>query len=130
MPLSEQNFFRTLAEHSSDVICSVGIDHVMQYASPSCKRVLGWAQDELIGTTPDFLVHRDDLPKLLSNATRTTSNENGVPPLIVRVHRKDGTLGWVEMEATPVLDPGTGAPVRVVLVMSAHGCNASTNCKN
>ena len=117
MPFSEKNFFRTLAENSADVICCVGLDHVMQYASPSCTRVLGWAQDELVGTGPDFLVHADDLPSLFSNAQLTVANSQEVPPVTVRVHRKDGNLAWVEMTANLVLDPATGAPSQVVLVM-------------
>lgn len=117
MPFSEFNFFRTLAENSADVICYVGLDHVMQYASPSCTRILGWAQDELVGTSPDFLVHAEDLPRLFASAKLTMTSEEGAPPLTVRVHRKDGSLAWVEMEATPVLDPKTGAPAKVVLVI-------------
>lgn len=117
MPFSESNFFRTLAENSADVICCVGLDHVMQYASPSCTRMLGWAQQELVGTSPDFLVHAEDLPRLFASAQHTMTSDEAVPPLTVRVHRKDGGLAWVEMKATPVLDPNTGAPVQVVLVI-------------
>ena len=117
MSFSEKNFFRTLAENSADVICCVGLDHTMQYASPSCTRVLGWTQEELVGTPPQFLVHADDLPRLFANARLTMMSADKAPPLTVRVHRKDGSLAWVEMEAKPVLDPISGAPVQVVLVM-------------
>ena len=117
MPFSQQNFFRILAENSADVICCVGLDHVMQYASPSCTRVLGWEQGELVGTSPEFLVYAEDLPKLFANAKLTMTSADPAPPITVRVHRKSGGLTWVEMEAKPVLDPNSGAPVQVVLVM-------------
>lgn len=117
MHFSEQNFFRTLAENSPDVICSVNLEHILQYASPSCTRVLGWAQEELVGTTPEFLVHQEDLPRLFTSAARTISGEETVPPVTVRVYRKNGSLAWVEIEAKPVLDPLTGAPTQIVLIL-------------
>lgn len=117
MPFTERNFFRTLAENSPDIICCVGLDHVMQYVSPSCTRILGWRPDELVGTGPEFLLHPDDLPSLHTSAQRTLTNNAEAAPLTVRVRRKDGRIAWVEMEANPVLDPQSGVPLQVVLVI-------------
>jgi PAS domain-containing protein len=45
---SEANF-RLLAEYSSDMVSRIGRDHVRQYVSPACIRVLGYTPDELTG---------------------------------------------------------------------------------
>ena len=42
MQNQDEEDFRFLAENSADMVCRVGLDLVMHYASPSCERLLGW----------------------------------------------------------------------------------------
>lgn len=56
--MSESNEvnFQFLAEHNVDMICMVGLDLVMHYASPACYRLLGWTPEEMCGKGPDAFV--------------------------------------------------------------------------
>jgi diguanylate cyclase (GGDEF)-like protein/PAS domain S-box-containing protein len=57
--------FAALVQNSSDLITVVGSDAVITYQSPSCVNVLGYTQDELVGTRYDHLVVGDDAGGLL-----------------------------------------------------------------
>jgi diguanylate cyclase (GGDEF)-like protein/PAS domain S-box-containing protein len=56
--------FASLVQNSSDLITVVGADSVITYQSPSCEAVLGYTQDELLGTRYDDLVFADDAGRL------------------------------------------------------------------
>ncbi|MDH5640091.1 MAG: PAS domain S-box protein, partial [Nitrospira sp.] len=46
-----EEHFRTLIEHSSDIVTVLGTDGVIQFQSPSIERLLGYGQAELKGRT-------------------------------------------------------------------------------
>ena len=52
--------FRSLVQHSSDLIFVIGADGVIQFASSSATRLLGHEPDALVGRTLAALAHRDD----------------------------------------------------------------------
>jgi PAS domain S-box-containing protein len=67
--LAEQSFeyliasetrFRALLEHSADLIAVIGSDGVLSYVSPSCAKVLGWQNAELVYKNLYDLLHPDD----------------------------------------------------------------------
>jgi diguanylate cyclase (GGDEF)-like protein/PAS domain S-box-containing protein len=57
--------FASLVQNSTDLITVVGADAVITYQSPSCAAVLGYTQDELLGTRYDHLVVAEDAGRLL-----------------------------------------------------------------
>jgi diguanylate cyclase (GGDEF)-like protein/PAS domain S-box-containing protein len=57
--------FRSLVRGSSDVIMLTDADGVIQYASPSTERILGYAVDDLIDTHLGVLAHPHDVARLL-----------------------------------------------------------------
>jgi diguanylate cyclase (GGDEF)-like protein/PAS domain S-box-containing protein len=109
--------FQFLTENSADIICRVDLDHKMTYASPSLYRLLGWSPEEVIGRGPEALVLPEDLPILLEGANRHRAEGIDPPPLTVRMMKKDGSHLWVETNARVALDPATGKPLDLVLVM-------------
>ncbi len=52
--------FRTLLEHSSDLITMLTPDGFVRYASPSSERVLGYALEDWVGGNIFSYVHPDD----------------------------------------------------------------------
>ena len=54
--------FRVVAEGSSDMVTRVGLDGIIQYASPSSVRIVGWRPDQLVGTPALAGVNPEDLP--------------------------------------------------------------------
>lgn len=109
--------FQFLAEHSVDIICRVGLDLVMHYASPSTFRVLGWKPEEMIGKAAKDFILPEDMPVLAAAIVRIFSPGVQTETATVRMRKKDGSLAWMEMNARLVRDSSTGEPREFVTVM-------------
>jgi PAS domain S-box-containing protein len=60
-----EEHFRTLIEHTSDIITIVDEGGVVLYGSPSVERVLGYPPDDLVGKKAVDLVHPEDQARVL-----------------------------------------------------------------
>lgn len=109
--------FRLLAEQSVDVICRVGPDRRIRYITPSCFRLFGQTQEEMLGQLPEGHVHPEDLPIIVAAAARGEAGETETDSLTYRIKRTDGTIHWVETNARVVRHPQSGGVVDVILVM-------------
>jgi PAS domain S-box-containing protein len=89
--------FRLLVESSVDIICLVGLDLVMHYASPSCLHILGWTPEEMCGKGPDAFVFVDDLPLVAAANDRLVRYGVDLSPTTIRMLRKNGTYAWIEV---------------------------------
>jgi diguanylate cyclase (GGDEF)-like protein/PAS domain S-box-containing protein len=88
--------FRSLVQNSSDVIALVSPDLVIRYHTPSVERVLGYGEDELVGTRLTDLVD-DDEAERLGGFFRNVCAEPGAPlPRDLPLRRKDGTVVQLE----------------------------------
>src|SRR5205814_541509 len=93
-----EEHFRTLIEHTSDIITIVDESGVILYGSPSVERVLGYAPGDLVGRVGRELVHPDDQAHVLE-ARRAAFDD----PLTLqrgvefRCRHKDGS--WRTLEA-------------------------------
>ena len=91
--------FGSLVKHASDLITVVGGDGVISYQSPSISRILGWAPDEVTGSSVDRLVTGPDgerLLELLAKAASAPEGETGVFECRLR-HRDDDELRQFEI---------------------------------
>ena len=52
--------FRLMVENSHDMLCIRNADGRVRYASPSVHRVMGYKQEEMIGSTGFDLIHPED----------------------------------------------------------------------
>ncbi|HLZ38460.1 MAG TPA: PAS domain S-box protein, partial [Mycobacteriales bacterium] len=95
--------FRLLAEYAVDLITTHGPDGVFRYVSPAVRSMLGYEPDELVGRTPDFLVHPDDEPVLRDVRRRLAAG--GTALATFRVRRADGRFVWVELVGHAILGP-------------------------
>jgi diguanylate cyclase (GGDEF)-like protein/PAS domain S-box-containing protein len=87
--------FRSLVQHSSDLIFVLGHDGVIQFASSSASRLLGYEPDALVGVELVTLAHPDDI-EAVSSFVRLTSRAEGMsPPTEFRLRGAD-TLVQVE----------------------------------
>ncbi len=57
--------FRSLIEHTSDIITVVDEDGLVRYGSPSVETVLGYLPEEVVGRRAEELVHPDDRARVL-----------------------------------------------------------------
>ena len=97
--------YRLLAENSSDIISRQNPDGVVTYISPSCKYVLGYDPEELIGKKrSDFEYNSDTLGG--SDSGEKQSTEAGETS-VIRMKRKDGTPIWLELSVKNIIDADT-----------------------
>ncbi|MBL77467.1 MAG: hypothetical protein CL459_00615 [Acidimicrobiaceae bacterium] len=93
-----------LVEHASDLVCVVGEDGGIIYASPAVARVLGLEPHDLEGVPVADLVHPEDLDRLIAQAPTVVATPGMSPVFDARVAHTDG--GWRHMEivATNLLE--------------------------
>ncbi len=109
--------FQFLAENCADILCSVGADHVIRYASPSAFDILGRDPGEMIGMDFDAFVLSEDIAVLEDIATAKAGDGAAYSHVRVRLLKKDKTPVWISINARCVRDPVSGEPREYVLSM-------------
>jgi PAS domain S-box-containing protein len=88
---SSEEWFRTLLSCASDMIQVVDAGGRMQYLSPSVKRVLGYAPEELIGKPSASVVHPDDLPAVAEGFKNALTYPKKPVYTVCRCRHKNGS---------------------------------------
>ena len=96
--------FRLLAENTSDLVCLHEPDGRYLYISPSCRRLLGYEPEELLGTDPYELFHPEDLKRIRSEAHEKALDGQGTVSVTYRIRRGSGEYTWFETLTEPILD--------------------------
>ena len=99
--------FRSLVQHSSDVIIVIRADGRIQFVSPSVTRVLGYDPSVMLGSTVSELLHPDDRGRAATFFS-TAAQEPGVTgPVEWRFSQPDGSWLHAEILATNLLHDAT-----------------------
>ncbi|WP_342733540.1 diguanylate cyclase [Bradyrhizobium sp. B117] len=94
--VEKEAHFRLLAEGSSDMVTSIGLDERLRYVSPSSIRVVGWRANQLIGTPALAGIHADDLAQVQALVDAMKRGEKEEARVTYRnSHRKTGEV-WLE----------------------------------
>jgi PAS domain S-box-containing protein len=101
-PFQEQ-YFRALIEHGSDVILLSDQNGHYSYASPSIHRVLGYTPEEFIEVNGFSLIHPDDIPALTEALQRLLATPGLSNTQQFRTLHKNGSWRWVESTDTNLL---------------------------
>ncbi|AQL41843.1 hypothetical protein BV210_03535 [Halorientalis sp. IM1011] len=89
--------YRTLIEHSADIVTVMAPDGTIEYQSPSVERVLGWEPGELVGEYAFNYVHPDDREELRERFIELTDRDGTVVDEVrFRFKRADGSWAWFE----------------------------------
>lgn len=96
--------FRLLAEKMSDLVCLHGPDGRYLYLSPSCRRMLGYDPEELIGVDPYDLFYPDDAARIRSGPHSEALEGDTPAPITYRIRKKSGEYIWLETLTEPILD--------------------------
>jgi diguanylate cyclase (GGDEF)-like protein/PAS domain S-box-containing protein len=99
---SEQRY-RLLAENISDLVCIHDRDRRYLYLSPSCKSLLGYGYEELIGEDPYILFHPDDRDRISEEFSAAMLGKNNIS-ITYRISQKSGNYIWLETLTKPILD--------------------------
>ena len=96
--------FHALIQNAADLILVIDPDGVIQYASPSSERILGYTDQEFVGKKFHEWVHPEDLPLAVEALNRrreiagTSTNS-----IAVRCMHKNGTWRVIEVLGTNLL---------------------------
>ena len=90
--------FRSMIEHSTDVIVVLEADGTFRYASPGARRLLGYHPDLLVGKRVYEFVHPDDLARVEETFYTGTRTPGVGPPVEFRFRHQDGS--WHVIEST------------------------------
>lgn len=99
-----EEHFRSLIEHSSDVITIISRDGTISYESPSLERVLGFKPEELMGQNAFELIHPQDVPLVVDALTRPTQPAGGHQSIEYRIRHKNGSWRIFETLGANLLD--------------------------
>jgi len=103
---SFENFekFRVLADNSSDVIWTIGLDWKLTYISPSVQELAGYTPEEVLGNSIEEYLHADDLAFVLEtiySELQKPRQERLERKLVeVRHIKKDGSFLETEISAS------------------------------
>lgn len=108
--------FRLLAEASRDVIVLAGLNGERRYVSPAATELLGWSQEELLGSDYLQITHPDDMPKIRQLLRACRAGEE-TSSLSYRCRKKDGSYLWMESNIRLFRDGDTNEPAGFVYVL-------------
>lgn len=98
--------YRLLADNSTDIIATYGLDGVFRYVSPAIEGAMGYRPDELIGLPFWQFMHPDDVEGLRGAfaAYLTAGPDAPSPRVPYRGVRKDGQTVWLEAHPKVIRD--------------------------
>jgi len=96
--------FRSLVQHSSDVIIVIRPDGAIRFVSPSVSRVMGHEPDALADRSLFDLLHPDDRDRARTFCREAGQLAGVTAPVEWRFRLPDGSLLHAEMIATNLLD--------------------------
>jgi two-component system cell cycle sensor histidine kinase/response regulator CckA len=99
---SEQRF-KALSEHATDMVSIIGMDSIIQYASPSYERLLGYPPNLVIGQRALTIVHPDDAD-LVGQQMSTLAEPGTIATAEYRLKHADGSWRTVETTAINRMD--------------------------
>lgn len=109
---NSERHFRALIENSFDGINLIDDQGTILYSSPASKSILGYAPEELVGTSGFDLVYEQDRERAQKILTGLLAEPNKVMAVEVRLKRKDGEIIWTENTATNLIhEAGVNAVV-------------------
>lgn len=96
--------FRSLVQHSSDLITVQDADSAITYQSPSVERILGYPAETWLGKTLLELVHPDDVARVSITLDDIARNPEALLSLTARFRRADGSWRMLEGMGRNLLD--------------------------
>jgi PAS domain S-box-containing protein len=92
--------YRNIVENTTDLIMVTQPDGIISYLSPTCKEILGYNPEELIGKNPNIF-HPDDIKNVQQNLSRALKGEKGYD-FEYRILTKQVKIKWVSHSWSPV----------------------------
>ncbi len=91
--------FRSLVQHSSDIITILDADGRMRYESPAVERILGYTPEEMLTLNAFDLIHPDDLPHVMERFTAGLQQPGSLVQTEYRARHRDGSWRWMASDS-------------------------------
>ena len=104
--------FEKLIEHSAEVIPILDETGVVQYVTPSVRRVLGYEPEEVVGDNAFDYIHPDDVDRAAERFAESLEDPHSFPDVEYRFRHADGS--WVHLYGRAINlldDPDVGGIV-------------------
>jgi PAS domain S-box-containing protein len=99
-----EEHYRSLIEHSSDLIAILDEKGCISYLSPSIQRILGYRRDEVMGRRAFDFVHPEDLDRAFALFNQRLNADTTESPSELRFRHQDGTWRTIEATSNNLLD--------------------------
>lgn len=99
--------YRLIAENATDLIARYTLDGICLYVSPSCRQLLNYEPEDLVGRSIYSLMHPDDV-QTVQNGSAAILKNSGISTSTYRIQRKDGAYIWFETTSRGVRAAGSG----------------------
>ncbi len=97
--------FRQVAANAQEWIWEVDADGLYTYSSPTVRRILGYAPQEIVGEEHFYdLFHPDDREEMKQQAFEVFARKEPFRELMNRNVDKDGKPVWLSTSGVPVVD--------------------------
>jgi diguanylate cyclase (GGDEF)-like protein/PAS domain S-box-containing protein len=107
----QEERFRSLVQHASDITTVVGADGRFRYLSPSVERVLGYQVDSVVGRLVLDFVHPEDRAGLARTIRDLLADSGASVTYQSRYRHADGSWHWLEVISTNLLHEGSVAGI-------------------
>jgi PAS domain S-box-containing protein len=94
--IDNEQRFRSLVEHSSDLICLINKDGIVNFLTESAERMTGYPARELMGKNWFHIVFPDDQERIREVAVGLESKPGAMATMEFRIHRRGGAVRWAE----------------------------------
>lgn len=95
---------RLITNNMLDVVNQLDLNGILQYASPSNSRVLGYQPGEMLGKSVLSFIHPDDSETFMSGFRAVIQDRTPVS-VEVRYRRADGSYIWMECYGNCLVEP-------------------------
>jgi len=103
----KEHQFRMMIQNVNDMLLVLQPDGVLQFVSPACMQMLGYAAHELLGKSAYQFIHSDDVTWVRAALSGLLESKDRVIVLEFRQTHRDGTERWVEASVTNLVDDPT-----------------------
>ncbi|MBI3417910.1 MAG: response regulator [Verrucomicrobia bacterium] len=96
--------FRAFVETTREWIWAIDCEGRHTYSNPAVKEILGYAPEELVGQNCLSFLHEEDREQMGYMLPIFIADQWGWRDLVLRWRHKDGSIRFLERNATPILD--------------------------
>jgi diguanylate cyclase (GGDEF)-like protein/PAS domain S-box-containing protein len=96
--------FRSLVQHTSEIITITSADGTTAYVSPAIEAVLGFSPERWVGGVPLDSVHPEDLPAIRKVLAGLVATPGASAEYRGRMRHANGSWRWLEFTSTNLLD--------------------------